>query len=72
METVYTGICIHKLVNGMIDHIRVRDTAGNELTLPPDEYMLRGVLPSIQTLSECLGGQVSTRHESAVRTNLQP
>jgi hypothetical protein len=72
METVYTGICISKLVNGMIDHIRVRDTAGNELTIPPDEYRRRGVLPPIETLPDCMGGQVSTRHESAVRTNLQP
>lgn len=54
MATSYTGICVYRHpVTGEVTDVQVKDTGGNELPLPIDQYLSRGVMPAHETLPEC-------------------
>ena len=55
--TLYKGICVFRLSSGAIFNVKVEDTAGNQLTISPDEYLRRGINPPIDQLPDCSDAQ---------------
>jgi hypothetical protein len=52
MTTNYTGLYIQKLTSGEIVSVQVRDTAGIDLPLSPEDYRARGIQPEIERLPD--------------------
>jgi hypothetical protein len=54
MASSYTGICVYRHpTSGEVTDVQVRDTGGNELPLPIEDYIERGVEPPWQSLPDC-------------------
>lgn len=50
--TNYKGICVFT-INGTRVNVKVRDSQGNELFISIEDYVSRGVEPSLDALPEC-------------------
>ena len=48
----YIGVHVNRLEGGTIDSVQVKDSAGIELPISPDEYKRRGIKPPIEELPE--------------------
>ena len=52
MATSYKGLFAQKLPDGSVVAVQVEDPNGNSLSLDPDTYTKRGVLPPIDQLPD--------------------
>lgn len=51
----YTGQCVVRISTGEILDVHVVDSKGVGMTIPPNEYLSRGIKPSLNQLPECSG-----------------
>ena len=49
----YVGKCVVKRPSGEIHSVVMADSLGNSITLPPNEYQERSIVPPLEQLPEC-------------------
>ena len=48
----YEGLYVQRLTDGTVHSVQVKDSAGNQLPLDPQEYIRRGIGPPLETLPD--------------------
>jgi hypothetical protein len=59
--TNYTGVCVNRLSDIIINTVRVQIPGGHQIEIDPATYLRRHVQPPLASLPDCKA--VSTTHE---------